>query len=189
MYLMSFFLGLALGLKGSAHDLAIGLTCTRVMNKKKKNVCLRITTTFTSPTNAGYTGCSQSRLECLLLSTSTLTYILSQQLRSTLAYLRASPYERKISKWIMKLREYERIMLQNEDMLRRFEAESKSHVKMEAIRIARERLSIDREHVRMQWEEVKLDVELHMLYQPSLNINLPNPAPRVEISGTKTEGM
>ena len=28
-------LGLALGLKGSAHGLAIGLTCPRVMNKKK----------------------------------------------------------------------------------------------------------------------------------------------------------
>ena len=31
-----FLLGLALGLKGSANGLAIGLTCTRVLNKKTK---------------------------------------------------------------------------------------------------------------------------------------------------------
>ena len=28
--------GLALGLKGSAHGLAVGISCTRVLNKKKK---------------------------------------------------------------------------------------------------------------------------------------------------------
>ena len=32
VYLFYFISGLALGLEGSAHGLAIGLTCTRVMN-------------------------------------------------------------------------------------------------------------------------------------------------------------
>ena len=126
-------------------------------------------------------------VECLLLSTSTLTYILSQKLHSTLAYLRASPYEREISKWIFELKELERMVLQSVDTLNRLEAEeNKSHVKMEAIRIEREILRINRKSLRMGWEEVKLDVELNMLYEPTLNINLPE---RVEISGTMTEGM
>ena len=36
MYLMSFLLGLALGLKGSAHGLAIGISCTQVIIKKNR---------------------------------------------------------------------------------------------------------------------------------------------------------
>ena len=36
MYLSSFLLGLALGLEGSAHGLAVGISSTRVMNFKKK---------------------------------------------------------------------------------------------------------------------------------------------------------
>ena len=129
-------------------------------------------------------------VECLLLPTPTLIYILCQQMRSTLANFRAIWYERKVSKWILKLRKWEETTLQCADELRTDEAQkNKSHVEMEAIRIRREIFRMDGEQLRLRWEKVKWLVERHMLYQPTRNFNVPNPAPRVEISGTKTEGM